>query len=198
MATPPGAPGAGRATAECLARIARGETQGLVDLVHAEQARIVNVLHRMVGDFDHALDLAQETFLRIHARVATFRPDGNAPGWVLAVAVNLARDHLRRRRGVRHRPAVSLEGLAEPAGRASWDDSPHERIERAELGRRVWEVLDSLPELPRTIILLRDHEGLDYETLAEVLGCEIGTVKSRLHRARRLFQERFERREEPA
>ena len=194
------APG-GRTDSDCLVAIAQGDERSFAEIVARYQDRVVNLIYRFLRDWDLALDVAQETFLRILQRASTFRPDGNARSWILAVAVNLARDHLRTRK---HR-ILSIHrsdgGLS--AGLSSADDSlrrsaattPAESLQREELKQQVWDVLGELPEEPRTLLLLRDFEGLSYEELTEVLGCGLGTVKSRLHRARRQFAEVFARRE---
>lgn len=182
-----------RSDSDCLVAIASGDERCFAEIVARYQDRIVNLVFRFLRDWDLALDVAQEAFLRILQRSTTFRPDGNARSWILAVAVNLARDHLRTRK---HR-ILSIqrpEDLERPVGR-SHAATPVEVLQREELKAQVWCVIGELAEEPRTLLLLRDFEGLSYEELTEVLGCELGTVKSRLHRARRQFAELFARRE---
>ncbi|MFN0059834.1 MAG: RNA polymerase sigma factor [Planctomycetota bacterium] len=173
--------------AECLARLAAGELEVLAELLARYQDRLVNLIYRLVRDWDTALDLGQEVFVRIHERAATFRPDGRAEAWIFTVAVNLARDHLRRQQRIvalGRRGAVAAEARRAPR-------SPSDALEQEELRAQVWRVLGEIPEGPRTLLLLRDFEEFAYEDLAVVLDCDLGTVKSRLHRARRVFEEHF-------
>lgn len=176
--------------AECLVGVAQGQHPCFAELLTRYQSRVVNLIYRLVRDWDAALDLGQDAFLRIFQRASTFRPDGNATSWILAVAVNLARDHLRTRK----RRILSFDRVeTERPPRAS--ATPPELLEREETRHRVREVLDELPEFPRLILLLRDFEGLSYDALAEFFDCEVGTVKSRLHRARRQFEEVYNQKE---
>ncbi len=179
-------------------RVAAGDTAAFGEVLRRYQERVVNLVHRIVGDWDTALDLAQECFLRVFRRAETFQPDGNARAWLLAVAVNLARDPLRRRpRVVALEP--HLERGSESAGgvrpRGAQPPAPAEMLEQEELRARVRATLGELPELHRAVLVLRDLEGLSYEEMALLLGLEIGTVKSRLHRARKQFEETYRRRE---
>ncbi|MEM7163987.1 MAG: sigma-70 family RNA polymerase sigma factor [Planctomycetota bacterium] len=187
-----------RTDADCLVAIAHGDERSFAEIVARYQDRVVNLIYRFVRDWDLALDVAQEAFLRILQRATTFRPEGNARSWILAVAVNLARDHLRTRKHrilSIHRPEGGLMGGLDDARSRSPLPTPADALQREELRAQVWEVLGELPDDPRTLLLLRDFEGLSYDELADVLNCELGTVKSRLHRARRQFAELFARHE---
>ena len=179
-----------RSDSDCLVGIARGEQACFTEILRRYQDRVVNLVYRLVGDWDMALDLGQEVFLRIYRRASTFRPEGNAASWILAVAVNLARDHLRNRRQrilyLDRLEVGSTPGRSAPA-------SPSERLEREETRQQVRRVLEQLPEVARTILVLRDFEGLSYQEMGEILNCEVGTVKSRIHRARKQFEQLFEK-----
>ncbi len=171
-----------------------GDSACFTELLRRYQDRVVNLVHRIVFDWDAALDLGQEVFLRIHRRASTFRPEGNACSWILAVAVNVARDHLRSRKN----RILYLDRLenAGPGGNGhgrSGPETPPEILERKEQRQLVRRVLDELPEFPRTVLVLRDFEGLSYMEMGEILACEVGTVKSRIHRARKQFEELFNR-----
>lgn len=173
----------------CLLGVARGQRRGLEVLLERYETRIANAVYQIVGDWDAALDVTQEAFLRILRRAQTFRPDGNARAWIFAIALNLAKDHLRRRRRI-----VFLDRITDESGlRPGGSDDHRDRLERQETQRRVQEVLASLPDSVRTLIVLRDFEELSYEDLCALYECELGTIKSRLHRARRQFEERFRR-----
>ncbi|MGE3164166.1 MAG: RNA polymerase sigma factor [Planctomycetota bacterium] len=175
----------------CLVGVATGTPACFEELVARYQHRVVNLILRIVRDGEAALDLAQDTFLRVLQRATSFRPDGSATAWILAVAVNAARDHLRAHKS----RIVHLDRYRQdPSGPASWTpEAPAESIEREEVRALVEAVLAQLGDQPRTLMLLRDYEGLSYEEMAEVLSCEVGTVKSRLHRARKQFEELYHR-----
>ncbi|MEE8142172.1 MAG: sigma-70 family RNA polymerase sigma factor [Planctomycetota bacterium] len=173
--------------------IAAGDRRLFAELLKRYQDRVVNLVYRLVGDWDAALDLGQEAFLRIYRRASSYRPEGNAKSWILAVAMNVARDYLRSRRRILYLDRIDVgDGFMSP-GLNRGPATPPEILEREESRRRVRQVLQALPSSARTILLLRDFEGLSYEEMAEVLGCEMGTVKSRLHRGRRQFEELFRR-----
>lgn len=155
------------------------------------QARVLNLIRRIVADAEASLDLAQETFLRVFQRAGSFRPDGSATAWILAVAVNTARDHLRA-----HKTRIVHLGRYRNEGHSREPWSPEavgDSMERAEVRSTVEGVLMQLGEQPRTMLLLRDFEGLSYEEIGAILKCEVGTVKSRLHRARKQFEELYHR-----
>ena len=151
-------------------------------------SRLRSYFRRRAPDDATADDLLQETFLRIYRRAVTFRPEGNASSWIFTVAVNLARDHLRNRK----QKILYLDQVdgGPDDGRRS-QPTPPEVLEREEKRRQVRKVLAELPELARTMLVLRDFEGLSYQELGEILRCEVGTVKSRIHRARKQFEELF-------
>ena len=181
--------------ADLLVAIAAGDAQAFGEILRRFQDRVVNLVYRMVGNWDTALDLAQDAFLRIHRRAETFRPDGNAGSWILAVAVNLTRDYLRSGRNrilFLDRMEIASNDGSDGRGR-SGPETPSEQLEREERRQLVHKVLAELPEFPRTMLLLRDFEGLSYQDISEILECEVGTVKSRIHRARKQFEELFER-----
>lgn len=182
----------GPSDGDCLVGIAMGDHACFNELLSRYQDRVVNLINRLVGDWNMALDLGQEVFLRIHRRASTFRPEGNARSWILAVAVNVGRDYLRSRRQ-RILYLDRVEGMPTlDTGRAG-PATPPEILEREELRQRVHEVLQDLPEFHRTMLVLRDFEGLSYLEMGEIFSCEVGTVKSRLHRARKQFEELFNR-----
>ncbi len=178
---------------ECLLGIADGDSTCFAHLVQRYQGRIVNLIYRMVGNWDTALDLGQDTFLRIHKHARSFRLEGNAPAWITSIAMNLARDHLRGRK----KRILYLESMDVADGSSQTtlpsSGSPHERLEVAERHDVVHEVLQELPDSPRAMLLLRDFEGMSYQQMAKLFDCEVGTIKSRLHRARKSFEELYSR-----
>lgn len=156
-------------------------------LVEKYGRRVYAMAYRMAGHEADAKDLAQEAFIRVWRSMSRLRPGVPLEGWLYRIVTNLFIDLLRRRRGPR------VQSLDEPLATAS-GDLARERadhsadVERAVLGsmldRRVQQALLSLPPEIRMVVVLADVEGYAYEEIASMMGIPVGTVKSRLHRAR--------------
>jgi len=167
-------------------RLRRGTPGAFEEVVTSYQDRIYNTCWRMTGSIADAEDLTQEVFLRALRAAETFRAGSSVYTWLFRIAVNLAISHRRKRR---LRAVASLEGLNE--GGASGRDlvdaaavDPAETAARHDLGEAVARALGTLDVDERAIVVLRDIEGLSYAELADVLEVPLGTVKSRVHRAR--------------
>ena len=156
-------------------------------LFTAYHDRIRCYIASMVRDPAEAEDLAQETFLRAHCRQDTLRDPKAARGWLYRIATRVCVDHLRKRAR-----QAALDGEEEPQHEAravSEAPSAQERAERAETSACVQRCLDYLPDSYRAVILLYEAHGLTAPEIAELLGVSPGTIKIRLHRARRRLQE---------
>jgi RNA polymerase sigma-70 factor, ECF subfamily len=181
-----------------LARAAAsGDVSAFDVLVRRHQSAIFNLVLRMVDDSHLAADLAQESFFRAYRAIASFRGESSFATWLHRITVNLCQ-HARVRR---HRQRVH-EGRSLDAPLPGGEDDkasdppdltlePTERVLREERERAVREAIDSLDEEQRIVVVMRDLNGLSYEEIAEALGWPIGTVRSRLHRARLLLQHRL-------
>lgn len=160
-----------------------GDTERYETLVHAHEKAIYNLCLRMLGNEQDALDAAQETFLRAWRALAKFRGDSRFSTWLYRLASRICLDVLRAR------PAQTpLSLTTEDEDEVSLPDpspSPHRTAEQSELRNLVGNALELLPPEHRAIVILRDVNGLSYEEIASVTGLESGTVKSRIHRARR-------------
>jgi RNA polymerase sigma-70 factor (ECF subfamily) len=186
-----------------LFRRARGGDRGAFgSLVTLYQDRIYNTLVRMVGDRDEARELAQETFARGLMKLESFRGESQPQTWLFRIAINLAITRLRKVK--RHR-TFSLDRPT-TAGGAGGDDQaagladrvadtdatdPADGLERRERHEQVLAALGRLEPEQRTLLVLRDIEGLDYQQLADLLGLPLGTLKSRLFRARAALAEQL-------
>lgn len=165
--------------AALVARLCAGEEDAFRELIETYQDRILTVAARVAGAAD-AEDVAQETFLKACRNIDRFAGNSALFTWLYRIAVNTARDHLARRR---RRPAVALDALAvEPVSDAPRPEDP---LQQAEVVARVRAALDALPEPFRTTLILREMEGHAYGEIAELLQVSIGTVESRIFRARR-------------
>lgn len=174
--------------ASLVQRLRRGDPRAFEDLVIAHQHRVFGVAIRILGNRAEAEDLAQEVFLRVHRAIGEFRGEAKLSTWLYAIASRLCLNRLTsgERRIARH-------GDEELARLASAAGSPVEEAERSELEAALHRAIGELGEERRIVVVLRDLEGLSYEEIAEALELELGTVRSRLHRARMDLREKLER-----
>jgi RNA polymerase sigma-70 factor, ECF subfamily len=156
-------------------------------LVLAYQDMVYNHAYRMIGEEETADDAAQTTFISAYNHLNSFR-GGSFKAWLLRIVTNACYDELRRRK---RRPTVPLEPLddtGEEVESVHWmidpTDQPEEQVERAELQNAIQHCLDHLPDEFRATVLLVDIQGLDYFEASRVINKPIGTIKSRLARAR--------------
>ena len=164
-----------------LIRAARqGKVEAFNVLVLRYQTAIYNLAYRVLGDSDLAADATQETFIAAFRSLAQFR-DGSFRAWLSRIATNVCYDELRRRQ---RRPAVSLDQPEVEVKLVSKTESPESAAQRAELNRAIQDCLDALPAEQRAVVTLCDVQEFDYAEVATITGQPLGTVKSRLSRAR--------------
>ena len=169
-----------------------GHLEAFDELIRLFQDRIYNLAYRMVNNHADASDLTQEIFVKLHRSLGKFRGASRFSTWLYAVAANHCRSGLRKSRRIGFFEGRSLDeplDASEPDARRLLEPvasgaSPALAMEHRELGDRIAAVVAGLPEDLRSVLVLRDMQGLEYEEIARVLDCELGTVKSRLWRAR--------------
>jgi RNA polymerase sigma-70 factor (ECF subfamily) len=165
--------------AECLS----GRRDAFGELVSRYQARLYNAAMRLVDNPEDAADVVQDSFLNAFQALHTFKGDAEFFTWLYRIAFNTAISLKRKRRA-----AVSLDGSGPEAGLEPDDPSeyikPGAALERNEEERQLQEAMNRLSHEHREVIVLKEIEGLKYEDIAEILGVPIGTIRSRLHRAR--------------
>jgi len=172
-----------RAAAE---RARAGDAQGFRALVEETHATVFRVAAALVHDRDEAADVTQETYVRAWARIGELRDGAAALGWLCRVARNVAHD---RQRSWWSRVRAPLDALAgEAAPREAAPDAAAAAAERAAAVRAA---LAKLPEKHRVVLALREVEGFSYDEIAEAIGAPVGTVESRLHRARAALARRL-------
>jgi RNA polymerase sigma-70 factor (ECF subfamily) len=171
------------------------------EVVSRYKNRVYNSVYRMLGNASDAEDLTQEVFVRLYTSLDSFRSQASLNTWLFRIASNLCIDYFRRSK--KHRAiAYSLDeplgGDAEASegSGASHEVSdttyePHRLAERQELSEQIQVALAGLPEKLRAVLLLHDIEGIPYEEIAQVVGCPLGTVKSRLFNARLQLRQRL-------
>ncbi|MFT3762770.1 MAG: RNA polymerase sigma factor RpoE [Pseudoxanthomonas sp.] len=171
---------------ELVGRVQRGDSAAFDLLVRKYQHRIVALVGRYVHDWSEAQDVAQETFIRAYRAIGGFRGDAQFYTWLHRIAVNTAKNHLvahNRRPPTDDVDAADAEQF-ESGARLRDTDTPERELMRQELERTVMKAVDTLPEELRTAITLREVDGLSYEEIAQKMDCPIGTVRSRIFRAR--------------
>ncbi len=163
----------------------KGDLEAFNALVLRYQDAVYSVALRIMGDPHRAADAAQEAFITAFRRLETFR-GGNFKSWMLRIATNQCYDELR---SMKRRPATSMQDLPDADaddGPALPDDSdtPEETAEKNELNRAIADCIQSLGDDQRVVLVLSDVEGMSYQEVADITGANLGTIKSRLSRAR--------------
>jgi len=175
---------------QLVEQIQRGDRGALGELLGACQKRIYHLCLRMVSNAEDAADLTQETMLKAVNHIDSFRQGAKFTTWLTRIAINLCISHLRKRK---LRIAVSLDAEVADGDQAAAlkqiiadqrEPSAERRVQQGEQVEMLTGAIDKLEPMLRSVILLRDLQGMDYQQMAEVLEVPLGTVKSRLFRAR--------------
>jgi len=168
-----------------------GEERAFQELVGRYQTRLLNFIYRTIGDRERAEDLVQEVFIRVYRHIHRFDRSKKFSTWAYTIASNLAKNELRNRS---RNPLVLFQTL-----KNNWDDDdrplqfedhttrPDDLYRKRHLRSLVEDTVSKLPEHHRQVFVLRELEGKSYEEIAEITNCNLGTVKSRLNRARTAF-----------
>src|SRR4051794_14992128 len=171
---------------QCLIDACRsGKTEAFGVLVSRYQDRLYPTAFRLTGCAEDALDLLQEAFLRAYEKLERFHGESSFYTWIYRIAVNLALSDRRKRR---HESGAVLP--FDPAD-ARIEDDPSAPLERAERDERIQEALNALAPDHRAVVVMKEFDGLRYEQIGAMLGVPVGTVRSRLHRARCELRERL-------
>jgi RNA polymerase sigma-70 factor (ECF subfamily) len=170
-----------------------GEERAFEELVERYQGRLLNFVYRTIGDREKGEDLVQEVFIRVYRHLHRFDRSKKFSTWIYTIASNLAKNELRNRS---RNPLVLFQTI-----RKSWQDDdrplqfedttarPDDLYRKRHLRALVEESVSKLPTHHREVFVLRELEGKSYEEIAEITACNLGTVKSRLNRARNAFAE---------
>ena len=173
-----------------------GESRAFDALVERYQTRLLNFVYRIVGDRERAEDLVQEVFIRVYRHLARFDRSKKFSTWIYTIASNLGKNELRNRS---RNPLVLFTSLTQ-----GWEDEerplefedtssrPDDLFRKRHVKEMVEESVARLPQHHREVFVLREIEGRSYEEIAEITHCNLGTVKSRLNRARSSFAELIE------
>ena len=162
-------------------RVLDGDSAAYAELVERYQRRLMGMLVHACGSHHEAEDMAQETFTRAYRKLHLFSGQSQFYTWLCRVAMNLLVSQRRRKRVESHLPREGFDAAMDSLG--STDDA-EEALERIEMQTQVRQAIEMLDLERRTVVLLRDFDGMDYEAIAQALEIPVGTVRSRLHRAR--------------
>lgn len=176
--------------AALIERCAAGDDAACADLVATHQRMVYGLAFHLLGDRDEALDLSQEVFLRVFRTLAGFRGQSSLRTWIYRIVVNQARNRQRWWRRRHRAEQVSLDDHLQQHGEleSKGDALPDRLLASKEAATFIWQALDRLPFDQRTALILREIDGLRYEEIAFSLGVAVGTVKSRLTRARQALR----------
>ena len=174
---------------ELLSRCAKGDTGAFGKLVSHYENAIFNLVYRMVGNRHDAENVTQEVFIKAFRKIRTFGGRSSFATWLYSIAANQSVSERRHRSTQSRKGSVQMSVLDGNSDGAAYDPpgkgpAPDAKLQSSETHRLIEQAIAELDEDFRTVVVLRDIEELDYNTISDVLGCSRGTVKSRLHRAR--------------
>ncbi len=177
---------------ELVERFQRGDESAFDALVRRHSGRAYAIAYGLLGNREDAEEVAQDVFIRVYRALDKFRGDSEFSTWMYRIATNLAKNKYRWNKSRGSKVTDSLQAPIDGTDgndalyREVSDDrmTPDEALQVAELERRTREEMEKLPDVYREALMLRNVKGLSYEEIAELLGCKIGTVKSRINRAR--------------
>lgn len=190
-------PTSGTADVRLLVRQAQaGDVRAFEELVTLYQDKVYNLSYYLAGNYTDAQDLAQEVFVKAYTSLGSFRQDADLGTWLHRITVNLWLNIRRRQKNSRvfslDDPVQTGEGeITRTVAAVDAAGDPVEALEIQELQERVQKALLSLPEEFRTVLVLREMEDYSYDDIAEAMQCSLGTVKSRLNRARQALKEKI-------
>ncbi|MCC6487819.1 MAG: sigma-70 family RNA polymerase sigma factor [Candidatus Hydrogenedentes bacterium] len=172
-----------------VSRAQSGDFRAFEELVRRYRNDVYALAYHFVRNREEAWDVSQEVFIKAHRSLGRFRGDSSFKTWVLRITANQCKDFLKKRRldTVSYNDALEAEHAASPIL------GPEHAVEAKELGEAITTALGQLPFKHRTAFVLREFEGLTYDEMARVMGCNLGTVMSRLHHARKKLQHSLQR-----
>ncbi len=181
---------------ELIALVQQSDEPAFVQLMQRHKEAIINFVYRFVGNWDDAIDLAQETFVRLHRYAHTYNGEVAFSTWLYTIASNLAKTELSRYWRKNSQSFSSLK-KTDDDDQADWDIacqdySPDKRIDSTMIAQNIQRALMAISPAYREVVILRDMQNLSYEEIAEITNLEAGTVKSRINRGRAQLQEKLQ------
>lgn len=185
-----------RTDEELVASATAGDVDSFNELVSRWERPIFALAFRTLGREEDARDVVQEAFLRAYRGLRAFKGEAKFSSWLYRITLNLCRDWIRKQRRT---PVVAVPEGTDPLEVADRQAAPTESVEdlvaRREMSRAVAMAMAELPDEQRTAILLKEYHGLTFQEIAEMLGCPLSTVKTRLYQGLSVLRRRLERRQ---
>jgi len=171
---------------DLVARVQQGDKKAYDLLVIKYQHKIVQLVNRYLKDPSEAQDVAQEAFIKAYRAIGSFRGDSTFYTWLYRIAINTAKNYLvsRSRRSSQYEVDIQDAEATENAPQLQGIETPERLLMNEEIVKVIRSAIDNLPDEMRTAIMLREFEGMSYEEIAEAMECPVGTVRSRIFRAR--------------
>ena len=176
---------------DLVARAVAGREEGFEELVRRYQRPIAAYVYRMVGDYEAALDLTQEVFIKVYSSLARYRSEFKFSTWIYKIAHNASVDYLRRNWTREQAITSEVDGEEREMPVMSRKLSPEQEYAVEERRAEIERVVRQLPAAYRELIILRHQHDLSYDEIAEVMTLPLGTVKNRLFRAREMMRQQF-------
>lgn len=170
---------------ELVTRAQNGDRNAFSELVRTHAQSVMSVVYRMCGDMQVAEDAAQETFIQAWIKLSTYRPKSSLRNWFFRIAVNTAIDMLRKEKRI-------IPNAVEDLALMDSQPGPEAMLMNGERTEFVRKAVIDLPDASRSVLVLREYEGLSYQEIAKTLDIPVGTVMSRLNYARKLLKEKLE------
>ncbi|HYE34121.1 RNA polymerase sigma factor RpoE [Methylocaldum sp.] len=179
---------------ELVRRVQQGDRSAFDRLVRKYQAKLLQLIGRYIKDPHESWDVSQEAFIKAYLALPRFRGDSAFYTWLYRIAINTAKNHLamRLRRPSEDELDIDEAEQFESAVRLKDQETPEGLVLTEELARTIQQALDKLPGELRTAIHLREFDGLSYDEIAQVMQCPVGTVRSRIFRAREFLDKQIE------
>lgn len=177
---------------DLLQKARNGDIEAFELLIEKHQKKVFNIALRMIGNYDDASELAQEVFIRVFKSIRSFKEESSFSTWIYRITANVCLDEIRKRK---NKNFVSLDDDLKlddgDVKRQVMDPEPTPEIlaEKNETRKIVNEAIQSLPADHRIVIALRDIQGFSYDEISKIVNCPVGTVKSRINRARQTLRE---------
>ncbi|MDD5124428.1 RNA polymerase sigma factor RpoE [Methylovulum sp.] len=171
---------------DLVTRVQQGDKKAYDLLVIKYQHKIVQLVNRYLKDPSEAQDVAQEAFIKAYRAIGSFRGDSTFYTWLYRIAINTAKNYLvsRSRRSSQYEVDIQDAEAIENAPQLQGIDTPERLLMNEEIVKAIRSAIENLPDEMRTAIMLREFEGMSYEEIAEAMECPVGTVRSRIFRAR--------------